>query len=120
MFQCVVFCPSNWPHIRFEETFAARRVSTWQAAPNHARFQWQELQLVARQDPQDEVPEPILLLAEPLSPPLLKPQTDITLCTSSDSHFGQLTASSLLKTNFSNFSQHLQHSNSKIGISFLR
>jgi hypothetical protein len=74
------------------------------------RFQWQELQLLALQPLQDEAPEPILLLAAPLSPPLLKPKTDITFSTSCDSHFGQFTASSLLKTSRSNFSQHLQHS----------
>jgi hypothetical protein len=73
-------------------------------------LQWQELQLLAEQPLQDEAPEPILLLAAPLSPPLLKPNTDITLPTSSDSHFGQFTASSLLKSSLSNFSQHLQHS----------
>jgi hypothetical protein len=56
------------------------------------------------------------LLAAPLSPPLLKPQTDIILWTSPDWHFGQLTASSLLKTSFSKHSEQLQHSYSNIGI----
>jgi hypothetical protein len=59
----------------------------------------------------------IRLLAAPLSPPLLKAHTDMTRCTFSESHLGQFTDSSLLNTNRSNFSQHWQHSYSKIGIS---
>jgi hypothetical protein len=58
----------------------------------------------------DDALDPMRLLAAPLSPPLLKPQTDITRCTLSLEQSGQLTASSLLKTNCSNLLQHWQHS----------
>jgi len=69
----------------------------------------------------DEAPAlPILLLAAPLSPPLLNPQTDIFFCTFDDVHLGQLTGSSLLKTSVSNSSQQSQHAYSYIGISNLR
>jgi hypothetical protein len=74
------------------------------------------LQLPPAHPAQPEAPVPIRLLAAPLLPPLLKPQTDIILWTSPDWHFGQLTASSLLKTSFSKHSEQLQHSYSKIGI----
>jgi hypothetical protein len=75
------------------------------------RRQWQVLQLPPLQPPQaDEAEVLIRLLAAPLSPPLLKAQTDMTRCTFAESHRGQLTVSSLLKTNCSNFSQHWQHS----------
>jgi hypothetical protein len=74
------------------------------------------LQLPPPHDEQPDAAEPTRLLAAPLSPPLLKPQTDIILWTLEDSHFGQLTASSLLKTSFSKHSQQLQHSYSYIGI----
>ena len=51
-----------------------------QNSPGHIqRPQWQELQLLEWQLPQDDPPEPILLLAAPLSPPLLKPNTESTL-----------------------------------------
>jgi hypothetical protein len=78
--------------------------------------QWQELQLPPAHPEQEEPALPIRLLAAPLSPPLLKPKTDIIRCTSVESHLGQFTDSSLRKTNLSNCSQHLQHSYSKMGI----
>jgi hypothetical protein len=65
------------------------------------------LQLPPLHPAQDEEElEPIRLLAAPLSPLLLKPQTDITFWTLPESHLGQFTGSSLLKINRSNFSQH--------------
>jgi hypothetical protein len=74
------------------------------------------LQLALAHPEQPEAAEPTRLLAAPLSPPLLKPKTDIILFRSEDPHFGQLAASSLLKTSLSKRSQHLQHSYSYIGI----
>jgi hypothetical protein len=74
------------------------------------------LQLLPLQPAQDDLLEVGRGAAAPLSPlsppppPLLKPQTDITRWTFSDSHLGQLTDSSLLNTNRSNLSQQLQHS----------
>jgi hypothetical protein len=78
--------------------------------------QWQEWQLLDEQPLQPPPPDPILELAEPLSPPLLKPKTDIFRQTSVESHLGQFTDSSLLKTSLSNSSLHLQHWYSKMGI----
>jgi len=79
------------------------------------------LQLPPAHPEQPDAAVPMRLLAAPLSPPLLKPQTDIILWTLEDSHFGHLTgsASSLLKTSLSKHSQQLQHSYSYIGISTL-
>jgi len=62
------------------------------------------------QPAQDELPEAMRLLAAPLSPPLLKPNTDITRRELAELHLGQVTGSSLRNTSVSNFSQQSQHS----------
>jgi hypothetical protein len=51
---------------------------------------------------EDDAVEATRLLAAPLSPPLLNPQTDITRCTFPFEHLGQHTGSLLRKTSVSN------------------
>jgi hypothetical protein len=60
------------------------------------------LQLVAAQPLQSLAPLPILLLAAPLSPPLLKPNMERTRVTFSVSQLGQVMASDELNTSVSN------------------
>jgi len=61
-----------------------------------------EAQEVAVQPLQPDDEEPTRLLAAPLSPPLLKPKTDIRLVTSFDPQAGQFIDSLLLNTSLSN------------------
>jgi hypothetical protein len=68
---------------------------------------WQLLQLLATQPLQLLAPLPILLLAAPLSPPLLKPNTERTRLTSSVRQLGQATGSVERNTRVSNWQSQL-------------